>query len=513
MQIKITERFLRDFQGLSGSLGNKCRELISEMRQIKPGGLREQALPGWRLHKLTRGARFISLSVDMNYRVLGDLQGEVLVLHRVVKHDTADRANVNRNDQGEAVAELTPNELQPGNVFEALRSFGVAEAEAKFFRDCSTDDDLLLAASEVSDATANLALTLYETSGLVISQARCRVFQNDEDFTRSLGAGGVDWEIYLHPSQSFLVELPADFRAAVVGSAGTGKTICAWHRSRYLIDLGASIGFVSPNDAILNISKNHLFHMTGSAIERSYFFVPKQPGELIQLAETVDHLIIDEAQEIPVTWLQELSNMIPDTTGLTLFYDLNQLGGNIQNNDVRRYRRRISDWKAMIERFPRIQKFGLSVNYRNAREIAEYYLGILAEALPAKPLADVPVFETGKVFQHRVKDREFIDALVGVLRRLLYDHSARDIGIVAFGRNPSKICEALNGYELQVTEDSSHDGTLITTAAKIRGNERQVMIVATRRDLDLIRNYGGAIDAYIAMSRAVKQLLVLEVVS
>jgi hypothetical protein len=378
MQINITERFLRDFQGLSSPLANKSRELMNELGQIEPTELRQKGLPGWRLHNL-RGSNLISISVDMNFRILAEMNREVLILHRVVKHDTADRADVNRNDRATAVVQMSAAELQPEGLCEALHAFGVVEAEAERFRGCLTDDDILLAAADVSTPTSDLALTLYETSGLVIPQARFRMLQKDEECSLILGAGGGDWEIYLHPSQTFLVELQRSFRAAVVGSAGTGKTICAWHRAKHLIEAGVSVGFVCPNESILSITKERLLGMVGLGNDRSYFFVPKQPDELIQLAEAVDHLIVDEAQEIPVTWFDNLGKKIPDSAGVTLFYDINQLGGNIEKGDVVRYRQRITDWKAMLEHFPRMQKFSLCINYRNAREIADFYLALLSD--------------------------------------------------------------------------------------------------------------------------------------
>jgi hypothetical protein len=86
MQINITERFLRDFQGLSSPLANKSRELMNELGQIEPTELRQKGLPGWRLHNL-RGSNLISISVDMNFRILAEMNREVLILHRVVKHD------------------------------------------------------------------------------------------------------------------------------------------------------------------------------------------------------------------------------------------------------------------------------------------------------------------------------------------------------------------------------------------------------------------------------------------
>jgi hypothetical protein len=63
----------------------------------------------------------------------------------------------------------------------------------------------------------------------------------------------------------------------------------------------------------------------------------------------------------------------------------------------------------MIRQFPEMQNFRLMINYRNAREICEHYLTVLADALPAKPLADIPAFETGDVVLHRTKR----DALAG----------------------------------------------------------------------------------------------------
>ena len=511
MEIAFTERFLRDFQSLSHSLGNKCRELISELQGIEPAMLRQKALPGWRLHDL-RGSNMVSLSVDMNFRVLAQLDRGTLTLHRVVKHDLADRANVNRNDRAEAIAQMTADEFLPGDVYDALLSFGVAQVEAGRFRLCSTEDDLLNAAADVSEATANLALTLYETSGLIIPQARFRVLQKDDDLARILEVGGVDWEIYLHPSQAYLVELPPSFRAAVVGSAGTGKTVCAWYRSKHLIDLGVSVGFVCPHESVLDISKQHLLSMVGVGDDRSYFFVPKQPDDLIQLAEVVDHVIIDEAQEIPATWLAKFAEKVRDTVGLTIFYDFNQLGGNISNNDIVRYRRRISGWKAMLSRFPQMQKFRLTINYRNSREIAECYLELLSEALPAKPLADVPVFESGDVVQRKVKHEDLSDVLASLLHRLLQDHSSREIGIVILDQRPRILLRELAGRKLPVADDPERDAIVVTTASNIRGHERQVMIVTAKNVQALRRNFGVAIDAYIAMSRAVKRLIVIEAV-
>ncbi len=509
MKIGIASRFLRDLHGLSPTLRKKTLELIHELQGVGQTELRQKALPGWRLHSL-RESSMVSLSVDMNFRILAQFTQGALILHRVVRHDVADRATVNRNDQAEAIVQMSPEEIRPADVYDALLSFGVPRHEAEFFRECSTEDDLLNVAVKVSEETASLALTLYETSGLPIPQARFRILQRDEDLMRLLEAGGTEWNLYLHPSQAYIVELEPSFRAAIVGSAGTGKTVCAWHRSKHLIDLGVSVGFVCPHESVLDISKQNLIDMIGPEDERSYFFVPKQPDELLQLADAVDHLIIDEAQEIPPTWFSNLAARMRDTVGLTVLYDLNQLGGNIRDGDTARYRDRIAGWKSMLSGFPRMRKFNLTINYRNAREIAECYLELLSEALPAKPFADVPVFESGEVLRHRVKSGYLEDELASILRRMLVDYSSHEIGVVVLNRGPSSLLCHLSRRKLPVVRDAKQDGIVITTAAKVRGHEREVMIVIAKSTQALCRSFGAAIDAYIAMSRAIKQLIVVE---
>jgi hypothetical protein len=336
LEIAITERFWHDSLGLSNPLANKCEQLIAELKRAEVVDFRKKALPGWRLHAL-RGSNMLSLSLDMNFRVLAEMREGTLLLHRVVKHDTADRAAVNRNTGADTLARVSSDALNPGDIYEALLSFGVPEAEAAPFRGCSNEDQLLEAASSASPRTRNLALTLYETSGLLISKARFRVLHRDETFARLLETGGIDCELYLHPSQAFIVDLPSSFRATAVGSAGTGKTVCAWHRAQQLMRSDVAVGFVCPHQSVLDVSKKRLLHMAGSATEKSYFFVPRNADELIQLGDAVEHLIVDEAQEIPVTWLSSLSKRIRQSVGVTLFYDINQLGGNIPNGDVERY--------------------------------------------------------------------------------------------------------------------------------------------------------------------------------
>ncbi len=513
MRVGVTEAFLRDFRDLAGPLGNKCRELMVELSRVSTGNLRDQALPGWRLHKL-KSSPFLSLSLDRNFRVLAKLDGDTLVLHRAVKHDLADRAHVNQNDTATGIAEIKHQELRPSDVHNALLALGVTREMAEPFRTATSDDDLEAALSQASNDVGHLALSLYETSALAIPAARFKLLHRDDTFSEVLAGGGERWRIYLHPSQEFLVKLPVDFRAGVVGSAGTGKTVCAWYRAHHLMTTGHVVGFVCPTPAVLDISKKVLDSLAADVTGRGFYLVPGSADDLIQLAKSVDHLIVDEGQEMPPSWWSELGRLMGDSSlGVSLFYDVNQLGGNIPKGDWRRYGRRLDDWNQILNSFPRLHLMRLSVNYRNSREIAEYYLSQLADSLPTKPVGDLPAFEAGEVLTRRVADSDLLGVLAATLRQLLKESPASEIGVVALSETDRLhgIADQLRKLGLEITQDLGRPGVLVTKPNMIRGHERTAIVALRFGSQQRSERIGRAIDAYVAMSRAIRRLVVLEV--
>ena len=60
--------------------------------------------------------------------------------------------------------------------------------------------------------------------------------ENDEELQKMLDEPLEFWRIFLHPSQRKLVERSWNGPALVRGGAGTGKTVVAMHRARYLAD-------------------------------------------------------------------------------------------------------------------------------------------------------------------------------------------------------------------------------------------------------------------------------------
>ena len=83
---------------------------------------------------------------------------ESLILHRVVKHEEADRPHINRNTRGQSLAEVVRDALTPGDIYAALTALGTGPGEDAPFKSCHDEDDLANALTIADEATATLAL-------------------------------------------------------------------------------------------------------------------------------------------------------------------------------------------------------------------------------------------------------------------------------------------------------------------------------------------------------------------
>lgn len=105
------------------------------------------------------------------------------------------------------------------------------------------------------------------------SKRRFAIIETPDELEEILSAPLEKWRVFLHPSQADLVRRNFNGPARVLGGAGTGKTVVAMHRARYL----ARHVFTNPQDRILfvtytrtlahNISQN-LDHLCGAERER-----------------------------------------------------------------------------------------------------------------------------------------------------------------------------------------------------------------------------------------------------
>ncbi len=80
--------------------------------------------------------------------------------------------------------------------------------------------------------TADIAKALQR----VESQRAFRVVENEQELLEILSASMEQWRIFLHPSQRRLIAKDWNGPVRVLGGAGTGKTVAAMHRVKWLLE-------------------------------------------------------------------------------------------------------------------------------------------------------------------------------------------------------------------------------------------------------------------------------------
>lgn len=100
-----------------------------------------------------------------------------------------------------------------------------------------------------------------------------KLLEDDEELAAMLAAPLEHWRVFLHPSQASFITMKSKGEARVLGGAGTGKTVVAMHRARYL----AKKVFTKPEHRILitTFTKNlaadirhNMDHLCGPERER-----------------------------------------------------------------------------------------------------------------------------------------------------------------------------------------------------------------------------------------------------
>ena len=86
------------------------------------------------------------------------------------------------------------------------------------------------------------------------NQRRFIEITNDEELARIMDEGTEKWQLFLHPSQRKLVDTDYNGSTKVSGSAGTGKTIAAIHRLKYLCqnDMFGKVLFTTYTTALMD---------------------------------------------------------------------------------------------------------------------------------------------------------------------------------------------------------------------------------------------------------------------
>jgi len=238
--------------------------------------------PGLQMHRIdnSRDPNFWSARVNADLRFIVHKTGDSLALVYVDHHDAAYRWAERRRIEAhpttgaiqivevrERVVEIAapaqgelfaspvrpaPRPLFAGLDREALLSVGVPQ---DWIGDVlAADEDGFFRISAHLPAEASEALLEFAATGALKPAAkpvpdpmrhpdslrRFRVMDDVEELRAALDAPFEKWIVFLHPAQRGLIERDWSGSARVVGSAGTGKTVVALHRTLRLLTRNAN---------------------------------------------------------------------------------------------------------------------------------------------------------------------------------------------------------------------------------------------------------------------------------
>jgi len=289
-KVAISEDFLSAFAGIPQAQQNKVLKFITEFRE-DPGR------PSINYEKIeqAKDANLRSVRVDKAYRaiVLKPAKGSVYVLLWVDHHDEAYRWAANKvcsihPETGSLQVIAVDEQVQQASAAAAekehglfdkardrnLIGLGVPEELLPLVRAIKTEADLDRHAEHLPQEAAEALYML--ASGYSVeevqreqerpakpvpvdpqnfaaaldnpdSQRRFYVVDDENELKEVLAAPLEKWRVFLHPSQRKLVENDWGGPVRVLGGAGTGKTVVAMHRARWL----ATNVFTAETDRIL----------------------------------------------------------------------------------------------------------------------------------------------------------------------------------------------------------------------------------------------------------------------
>jgi superfamily I DNA/RNA helicase len=275
---------------VDGSVRTRAYDFLSKLS-------RDHTLPGLHIEPIANSvdSRVRTGRVSDNYRavlfLVDDGAEPVFVLAAIKKHDEANRLaerielRVNPiNGVLEMLESTTPAEVSPprevlrvdrdssrqpilnGYTYaELVEGLGIGESVARAALAASTDDALLAAVelaptwqgeavlslatgTSLADVRAQLMLgretaphreaSIAEQITAAAEQPAAQMdfvlVQDDEELRRVLAGSFDEWRVFLHPEQRRFAYQPTNGSFRLAGGAGTGKTVVALHRARYL---------------------------------------------------------------------------------------------------------------------------------------------------------------------------------------------------------------------------------------------------------------------------------------
>lgn len=279
MTVALSNDFLAAFSNLERKEQKRVREFV-ELFRTSPEH------PGSNLEKIesARDRNLLSARINDAYRaVICRPEPSTYILLWVDHHDEAYRwaerkkVVVNPNtgalqiwnvEEGKPVVDAVSGPVSPIGLFAEVKDkhllqFGIPEPllpkvraivaehqleemasllpreayEALFFLQMGLSvDDVFRELARVEEAapidTTSFGTALEHPDSL----RRFYVVPDDEHLQALLNMPLEHWRVYLHPKQRSFAELKANGPVRVLGGAGTGKTVVAMHRARYLLE-------------------------------------------------------------------------------------------------------------------------------------------------------------------------------------------------------------------------------------------------------------------------------------
>lgn len=282
-QIIISRKFAEKLSALSRTIQKGVNGIYSKLAKNAEGtGLNLEPIQG------AASPSMKSVRVNDNYRIVlhQDSKGTFTFLH-IDTHDAAyawakrNKFEVNpytgevqlyvvdipevpitHSEQESATTTAASGPFANTPSDEDLKRLGVPESQISLVRSLKDDEDILAHEEDFSQGVFDALLLAFDgknadeiikelgiaSKGANIddvakavessdaSQANFAFASSEEELNEIRKAALAKWRIFLHPSQRKIVKKNANGPMKVLGGAGTGKTVVAMHRAKYLLE-------------------------------------------------------------------------------------------------------------------------------------------------------------------------------------------------------------------------------------------------------------------------------------
>ncbi|MEK6746137.1 MAG: 3'-5' exonuclease [Pseudomonadota bacterium] len=306
MQFRIADSFTKALGKLAAQEQSAVKITVFDLQQ-------NPSAPGLQFHRIdkSKDENFWSIRANRDIRLIVHKTADSFLICYVDHHDDAykwaERRRIETHPKTGAAQIVEVRELvqeiavpvysQTGEVVPTLQPKTI---EAALFINLTKDDLLDVGVPEdwIDDvqqstedkffeltnhipAEAAEALLNYATTGKLLkpeavqlnaspfehpdAQRRFRVLDNKEELERALEYPWDKWAIFLHPTQRNVVEQKFSGPARVSGTAGTGKTVVALHRTANILknNHDARILLTTFSSPLANALKHKLKLLTG----------------------------------------------------------------------------------------------------------------------------------------------------------------------------------------------------------------------------------------------------------